>query len=175
VPLDALTAARVRTAAGPHGVMVRFGVLGLPRCTYRLEQIARSEVIDLPVWAVVYGFWWTPSRMCYTVRPPAGRASDAPAVPSPSPSRTPHAAVAVLRKAAAPAAFSTSTRGEAVVLLRDPAERDGEGLAEQQHDEPDDAVGGVERVVVEFGALVPSVRGGDTGHRAAEGVRAPGR
>jgi hypothetical protein len=68
VLLEALTATSVRTAAGPNGVTVRFGVLGLPRCTYRLTEIAHAEVIDLPVWSVVYGFWWTPSRTCYTVR-----------------------------------------------------------------------------------------------------------
>jgi hypothetical protein len=68
VLLEMLTAASVRTAAGPHGVTVRFGVLGLPRCTYRLAQIAHAEVIDLPVWSVAYGFWWTPRRTCCTLR-----------------------------------------------------------------------------------------------------------
>lgn len=66
--LEGLTATSVRTAAGPHGVTVRFGAFGWPRCTYRLEQIAHAEVIDLPVWSVVYGFWWTPRRTCCTVR-----------------------------------------------------------------------------------------------------------
>lgn len=68
VLLEALTSASVRIAAGPHGVTVRFGVLGLPRCTYRLAQIAHAEVIDLPVWSVTYGFWWTPRRTCCTIR-----------------------------------------------------------------------------------------------------------
>ena len=68
VLLEVLTASSVRTAAGPHGVTVRFGVLGLPRCTYRLAQIAQAEVVDLPVWSVVYGFWWTPRRTCCTIR-----------------------------------------------------------------------------------------------------------
>ena len=68
VLLEVLTGSSVRTAAGPHGVTVRFGVLGLPRCTYRLAQIAHAEVIDLSAWSVVYGFWWTPRRTCCTVR-----------------------------------------------------------------------------------------------------------
>ena len=68
VLLEVLTATSVRTAAGPHGVTVRFGVLGLPRLTYRLAQIAHAEVIDLAPWSVVYGFWWTPGRTCCTVR-----------------------------------------------------------------------------------------------------------
>jgi hypothetical protein len=68
VVLEVLTGSSVRTAAGPHGVTVRFGVLGLPRCTYRLAQIAHAEVIDLPAWSVVYGFWWTPRRTCCTLR-----------------------------------------------------------------------------------------------------------
>jgi hypothetical protein len=68
VLLEVLTASSVRTAAGPNGVTVRFGLLGLPRCTYRLAQIAHAEVIDLPAWSVVYGFWWTPRRTCCTVR-----------------------------------------------------------------------------------------------------------
>ena len=68
VLLEALTATSVRTTAGPNGVTVRFGLLGWPRRTYRIAQIARAEIVDLPVWSVVYGFWWTPSRTCYTVR-----------------------------------------------------------------------------------------------------------
>ena len=68
VLLEVLTAAGVRTAAGPNGVTVRFGVLGLPRCTYRLAQIAHAEVIDLRACSVMYGFWWTPRRTCCTLR-----------------------------------------------------------------------------------------------------------
>ena len=66
--LEVLTGSSVRTAAGPQGVTVRFGVLGWPRCTYRLAQIAHAEVIDLRLWSVVYGLWWTPRRTCCTVR-----------------------------------------------------------------------------------------------------------
>ena len=68
VLLEVLTGSSVRTAAGPQGVTVRFGVLGWPRCTYRLAQIAHAEVIDLRLWSVVYGLWWTPRRTCCTVR-----------------------------------------------------------------------------------------------------------
>lgn len=68
VLLELLTATSVRTTAGPNGVTVRFGLLGWPRCTYRLEQIERAEVVDLAVWQVVYGFWWTPRRTSCTVR-----------------------------------------------------------------------------------------------------------
>ena len=67
VLLEVLTSSSVRTAAGPNGVTVRLQC-GLPRCTYRLAQIAHAEVIDLPAWSVVYGFWWTPRRTCCTVR-----------------------------------------------------------------------------------------------------------
>lgn len=68
VLLNMLTASSVRTAAGSNGVSVRFGVLGWPRCTYRIEQIEHAEVIDLPFWHVAYGFWWTPRRTSCTVR-----------------------------------------------------------------------------------------------------------
>jgi hypothetical protein len=68
VLLNLLTAGSVRTAAGPNGVSVRFGLLGWPRCTYRIGQIARAEVIDLPIWNVAFGFWWTPRHTYCTVR-----------------------------------------------------------------------------------------------------------
>jgi hypothetical protein len=68
VLLNVLTATSVRTTAGPNGVSVRFGLLGWPRWTYRIEQIEQAEVIDLPAWSVAYGFWWTPRRTCCTVR-----------------------------------------------------------------------------------------------------------
>jgi hypothetical protein len=68
VLLEMLTGSSIRTTAGPNGVTVRFGVLGWPHCTYPLAQITHAEVIDLPVWSVVYGFWWTPRRTCCTVR-----------------------------------------------------------------------------------------------------------
>ena len=68
VLLNVFTASSVRTAAGPNGVSVRFGLFGWPRCTYRIAQIERAEVIDLQLWQVAYGFWWTPRRTCCTVR-----------------------------------------------------------------------------------------------------------
>ncbi len=68
VLLNVLTAAGVRTTVGPNGVSVRFGLLGWPRCTYRIEQIRQAGTIDLPAWHVAYGFWWTPRRTSCTVR-----------------------------------------------------------------------------------------------------------
>jgi hypothetical protein len=69
VLLNVLTAGSVRTAAGPNGVAVRFGVLGWPRGTYAIDRIERAEVADVPPWSVAYGFWWTPRRTVCTVRP----------------------------------------------------------------------------------------------------------
>ena len=69
VLLNVVTAANVRTTAGPNGVAIRFGLLGWPRGTDRIEQIAHAEVVDLDVWHVAYGFWWTPRRTNCTVRP----------------------------------------------------------------------------------------------------------
>ena len=66
--LAELATASIRTAAGPNGVAVRFGVFGWPRFTCKVSDIAAAEVIDLPWWAVAFGFWWTPRRTCCTVR-----------------------------------------------------------------------------------------------------------
>jgi hypothetical protein len=63
-----LTATSVRTAVGPNGVAVRFGAIGWPRGTYPVATVRSAEVIDLPWWAVAFGFWWTPRRTCCTVR-----------------------------------------------------------------------------------------------------------
>ncbi|XVV14297.1 hypothetical protein ACQP2X_08125 [Actinoplanes sp. CA-131856] len=65
-----LTGLSVRTAAGPNGVSVRCGVAGWPRRTYRLDEIERAEVIDLPssLWRLPLGFWWTPRDTYYAVR-----------------------------------------------------------------------------------------------------------
>ncbi len=63
-----LTGSSVRTTAGPNGVTVHFGALGWPRCTYRIDEIDRAEVIDLNPLYVAFGFWWTPGRTCCTVR-----------------------------------------------------------------------------------------------------------
>jgi hypothetical protein len=65
---EVLTASSVRATAGPNGLTIRWGVVGWPRCTYRLDEIERAEVIDLPWWRVSWGFWWTPRRTNCTVR-----------------------------------------------------------------------------------------------------------
>ena len=63
-----LTASSVRATAGPNGLTIRWGPIGWPRCHYRLDEIERAEVSDLPWWRVSWGFWWTPKRTCCTVR-----------------------------------------------------------------------------------------------------------
>ena len=68
VVASVLTASSVRTTAGPNGFTIRWGLVGWPRCTYRIDEIDHAEVIDLPWWRVSYGFWWTPKRTNCTVR-----------------------------------------------------------------------------------------------------------
>lgn len=70
VLITVLTGLSVRTAAGPNGVSVHCGAVGWPRHTYRLEEIERAEVINLPpsLWRLSLGFWWTPRHTYYTVR-----------------------------------------------------------------------------------------------------------
>ena len=68
IMVNVLTAADVRATAGPNGFTIHWGILGWPRCHYRLDRIARAEVIDLPWWRVSFGFWWTPRRTCCTLR-----------------------------------------------------------------------------------------------------------
>ncbi|MFN8122569.1 MAG: hypothetical protein U0237_09085 [Thermoleophilia bacterium] len=63
-----VTGTSVRAAAGPAGLTVRWGLLGWPRLTYPAREIARAEVIDLPLMWVAWGLWWTPRRTCCTVR-----------------------------------------------------------------------------------------------------------
>jgi hypothetical protein len=65
---EVLTGSSVRATAGPNGFTIRWGLIGWPRCTYRLDEIERAEVIDLPWWRVSYGLWWTPRRTNCTVR-----------------------------------------------------------------------------------------------------------
>ena len=65
---NVLTASSVRATAGPNGFTIRWGLVGWPRCTYRLDEIAHADVIHLPQWRVSYGFWWTPKRTNCTVR-----------------------------------------------------------------------------------------------------------
>jgi hypothetical protein len=70
VLLSMLTGMSVRTAAGPNGVSVRCGLLGVPRRTYRLDAIERAEVGELvpSLWRLNLGFWWTPGHTYFTVR-----------------------------------------------------------------------------------------------------------
>lgn len=68
VLLAVLTGTSVRATAGPNGVTVRWGVLGWPRLGYPLAEIEQAEVIDLRLWWVSFGLWWTPTRTCCTVR-----------------------------------------------------------------------------------------------------------
>ena len=68
VVAEILTGSSVRATAGPNGLTIHWGLLGWPRCTYRLDQITHAEVIDLPWWRVSYGLWWTPRRTNCTVR-----------------------------------------------------------------------------------------------------------
>ena len=61
-------ASSVRATAGPNGVTVRWGIVGWPRCTYRLSDITGAEVVELRWWRVSWGLWWTPRRTSCTVR-----------------------------------------------------------------------------------------------------------
>ena len=65
---EVLTGSSVRATAGPNGLTIRWGLIGWPRCTYRLDEIEHADVIDLPWWRVSYGLWWTPRRTNCTVR-----------------------------------------------------------------------------------------------------------
>ncbi len=68
VLVNVLTSSSVRATAGPNGFTIRWGLVGWPRCAYRLDEIQHAEVIDLPWWKVSYGFWWSPKRTLCTVR-----------------------------------------------------------------------------------------------------------
>ena len=68
VLINILTASTLRVTAGPRGFTFHWGPFGWPRSTYRLDEIERAEVIDLPWWRVSWGLWWTPKRTCCTVR-----------------------------------------------------------------------------------------------------------
>ncbi|MGC4108288.1 MAG: hypothetical protein QM753_18360 [Thermomicrobiales bacterium] len=58
-----LTTSSLRTAVGPNGVTVRFGLLGLPRFCFRLNRIMRADVVELPLQSSMWwGIWWTPSQ-----------------------------------------------------------------------------------------------------------------
>lgn len=65
---EVLTGSSVRATVGPNGFTIRWGLVGWPRCTYRIDEVEHAEVIDLPWWRVSYGFWWTPKSTTCTVR-----------------------------------------------------------------------------------------------------------
>ncbi len=65
---EVVTASDVRASCGSQGLTVRWGVLGWPRATYPLADIEQVSVVDVPWWAVSYGFWWVPGRTACTVR-----------------------------------------------------------------------------------------------------------
>lgn len=47
----------IRTTAGTGGVVVRYGLFGLPRWRYPAATIARADVIDIPNARI--GIWWS--------------------------------------------------------------------------------------------------------------------
>ncbi len=65
---EVVTASDVRAACGPQGVQIRWGVFGWPRVSYSLARIEDAVVVEVPWWAVTFGFWWTPTRTVCTVR-----------------------------------------------------------------------------------------------------------
>ena len=65
---EVATASDVRASCGSHGVSIHWGVLGWPRASYALADIASASVVEVPWWAVSYSFWWTPGRTVCTVR-----------------------------------------------------------------------------------------------------------
>ncbi len=65
---EVVTASDVRVACGTQGVSVHWGALGWPRASYPLDQIEDVSVVQVPWWAVSFGFWWTPWRTVCTVR-----------------------------------------------------------------------------------------------------------
>jgi hypothetical protein len=69
VVLNVLTAASLRTTVGVSGVSFRFGVLGWPCGSYRLDDVERAQVVEVSPWQVALGFWWTPRGTSCTVRP----------------------------------------------------------------------------------------------------------
>lgn len=65
---EVVTASDVRVACGSQGVSVHWGALGWPRARYPLDEIEDVSVVQVPWWAVSFGFWWTPWRTVCTVR-----------------------------------------------------------------------------------------------------------
>ncbi len=97
-----MTASDVRVTCGTQGVSVHWGLVGWPRVAYALDDIADASVVDIPWWAVSFGFWWTPWRTVCTVRSGPAlrlllRSGRTVTVTVPDP----HAALAALRSATA--------------------------------------------------------------------------
>ena len=65
---EVVTASDVRASAGAQGVAIHWGLFGWPRAVYPLSEIESASVVDVPWWAVSFGFWWTPHRTVCTVR-----------------------------------------------------------------------------------------------------------
>lgn len=65
---EVVTASDVRVACGTQGVSVHWGALGWPQASYPLDRIEDVSVVQVPWWAVSFGFWWTPWRTVCTVR-----------------------------------------------------------------------------------------------------------
>jgi hypothetical protein len=58
-----VTVTSIRTTAGPNGVVVRYGVFGIPRFRYPAERIASAEAIDVPFSKMGgWGIHWSPWR-----------------------------------------------------------------------------------------------------------------
>ncbi len=57
-----LTAASVRTTAGPNGVTVHFGTFGWPRFRYPIARIAEATAIVVTWSQWGWGIYWSPRR-----------------------------------------------------------------------------------------------------------------
>jgi hypothetical protein len=63
VLISNLTVTSIRTTAGPSGVVVRYGLFGIPRFRYPADRIASAEAIDLPFSKMGgWGLHWSPWR-----------------------------------------------------------------------------------------------------------------
>jgi hypothetical protein len=57
-----VTSSSLRSTIGPSGASVRFGVFGLPRFHWSLEEIERAEAVDISPWSQMVGVcWWSPA------------------------------------------------------------------------------------------------------------------
>ncbi len=65
---EVVTASDVRAACGPRGVSIHWGLLGWPRMSYALDEIAEASVVHVSWWSVSFGLWWTPRHTVCTVR-----------------------------------------------------------------------------------------------------------